>query len=726
MCVKLSAEQEALFKVMEETHSHLFITGRAGAGKSVLLRYFRENTSKRVVVAAPTGIAALNVKGQTIHSLFKLAPELYRAGSLMNNTRLNMFLKRIDTLVIDEISMVRADLLDAIDERFRQAMKTDEPFGGKQVIMFGDVYQLPPVVEKDLVKYFDHVHGGFYFFNALVWKKSADFKIYELTQVFRQKDPVFKDILNAVRDGSVVDSQIETLNARYGVAVPDDGKTLTLAPTNNLVTNINQRRLDQLQGKAVEYKAIITGDMKKGTFPTEEILQLKVGAQVVLLQNDKDRRWVNGTVATIASLENFSRDAKTLDKITVSIDGLEYPLELCTWEEVKYEYDPEEGKVKQEVVSSFTQYPIRLAWAMTIHKSQGQTYESVALDLTTSTFAAGQMYVALSRCTSLEGLYLKMPVKAKDIIVDPKVSAFMAKVETIKVEEAEPAPVVVEEVIEVSPVIVHEENSPVTEEKERKPAGRKALASEDKAVKLEAFIDPSVKAALTDLVTMLQTLTPEEVAQILPEQEQVIKSNRQIVTKKVTIADLVEAALLNFAPFKAFFEASEHKAAYEDRKARREQARQDYKSRKHPAPVVEVESDDQPDDDPDGNGGGMPLARCEEAETAPETEAIEEIIIEEPAPAMAIVAPNKELVAIQHNPETGKHDLLVLSPGKAEVINAGSYNSWGIASGMAKRMQKARYHKGPNVAHVEIIYPDQLAAEVAARQLVTTARASVD
>ena len=282
MCIELSQEQKALFNVMENTGEHLFITGRAGAGKSVLLRYFRENTQKRVVVAAPTGIAALNVKGQTIHSLFKLAPELYRAGSLMNNTRLNMLLKRIDTLVIDEISMVRADLLDAIDERFRQAMKTDEPFGGKQVIMFGDVYQLPPVVEKDLVKYFDHVHGGFYFFNALVWKKAADFKIYELTQVFRQKDPIFKDILNAVRDGSVVDSQIETLNARYGVAVPDDGKTLTLAPTNNLVTNINQRRLNQLDGKLYEYKALITGDMKKGTFPTEEILQLKVGAQVVL------------------------------------------------------------------------------------------------------------------------------------------------------------------------------------------------------------------------------------------------------------------------------------------------------------------------------------------------------------------------------------------------------------------------------------------------------------
>src|ERR1700676_4694876 len=194
--IKLSDEQEVLFNVMENTKQHLFITGRAGAGKSVLLRHFRENTAKRIVVAAPTGIAALNVKGQTIHSLFKLAPELYRPGSLEANSRLYTLLKRIETLVIDEISMVRADLLDAIDERFRKACDNDLPFGGKQVIMFGDCYQLPPVVDRDLMQYFEHVHGGYFFFNALVWKQ-AEFKIFELTQVFRQKDPIFKDILNA-------------------------------------------------------------------------------------------------------------------------------------------------------------------------------------------------------------------------------------------------------------------------------------------------------------------------------------------------------------------------------------------------------------------------------------------------------------------------------------------------------------------------------------------------
>jgi ATP-dependent DNA helicase PIF1 len=424
MDFKLSDEQEFLFKVMEETKQHMFVTGRAGSGKSVLLRHFREQTKKKVVVAAPTGIAALNVRGQTLHSLFKLPPQLHRKGSLSPNTRLNSLLKRIDCLVIDEISMVRADIMDAIDERLREARNNDSAFGGVQVIMFGDVYQLPPVVEEELHQFFEAVHGGYFFFNAHVWGE-ADFKIYELTQVFRQKDPVFKEILNAVRDGSVVDSQIEQLNARHDISVPSEG-TVTLAPTNALVTEINQRRLDQLKGKARHYTAVITGVMKKSVFPTEENLQLKKDAQVVLLKNDKDGRWVNGSVGMIEGLFD--------NHIDVRVGGIVYTLDRETWEEIVYTYDQDTHKVEAKIASSFTQYPIRLAWALTIHKSQGQTYESVALDLTTATFAPGQLYVALSRCTSLEGLYLKMPVKRSHIIVEPKVTAFMLRQETIKVE----------------------------------------------------------------------------------------------------------------------------------------------------------------------------------------------------------------------------------------------------------------------------------------------------
>ncbi len=442
MDITLSAEQEFLLKVMEGTQQHLFITGRAGTGKSVLLRHFREHTQKKVVIAAPTGIAALNVRGQTIHSLFRIAPQLHRKGTLAPNSRACTLLKRIDTLVIDEISMVRADLLDAVDERLREACKNDVPFGGVQVIMFGDVYQLPPVVEEGLMQYFEAVHQGYFFFHAHVWRE-AEFKIYELTQVFRQKDPLFKSILNAVRDGTVVESQIEELNARHGVSIPDEG-TVTLAPTNALVTTINQQRLDQLPGDIHTYRATITGEMKRSVFPTEENLQFKKGAQIVLLKNDKNGRWVNGTVGKIEGLFD--------DHIDVRVGGLVYSLERETWEEIAYTYDQDTQKVEAKVASSFTQYPVRLAWALTIHKSQGQTYESVALDLTTATFAPGQLYVALSRCTSLEGLYLKMPVKQAHIIVEPKVTAFMLKRETITADQD----VIEQAIVEIS-VIHHDE-----------------------------------------------------------------------------------------------------------------------------------------------------------------------------------------------------------------------------------------------------------------------------
>jgi Cdc6-like AAA superfamily ATPase len=432
--ITLSAEQKALLEIMEETRQHLFITGRAGAGKSVLLRHFREHTAKKVVIAAPTGIAALNVRGQTIHSLFRIAPQLHRKGDLALNPRVCSLLKRIDTLVIDEISMVRADLLDAVDERLREACKKNLPFGGVQVIMFGDVYQLPPVVEEGLMPYFEAVHNGYFFFNALVWK-AAEFKIYELSQVFRQKDPVFKDVLNAVRDGSVVDDQIEALNARSGIGIPDEG-TVTLAPTNALVTTINQQRLDQLPGAIHHYQAKVTGEMKKSVFPTEEHLSFKKDAQIVLLKNDKDGRWVNGTVGKIEKLFD--------DHIDVRVGNIVYSLERETWEEIVYTYDQETQKVEAKVTSSFTQYPVRLAWALTIHKSQGQTYESIALDLTTATFAPGQLYVALSRATSLEGLYLKMPVKRAHIIVEPKVTAFMLRREAIEIAVVEEAQTVTE------------------------------------------------------------------------------------------------------------------------------------------------------------------------------------------------------------------------------------------------------------------------------------------
>lgn len=467
----LSDEQAALVKMMEESHDHLFITGRAGAGKSVLLRAFRKATKYNIVVTAPTGIAALNVQGQTIHSLFKLPTQLQKKGHLEPNEKANTLLKRVDKIIIDEISMVRADVLDALDERMRQACDNSLPFGGKQLIMIGDVFQLPPVVEKDLRDYFDRVYGGVYFFNATVWQKT-EFRVYELTQIFRQKDSAFKDILNAVRDGSVVEEQIKSLNVRHGVALPKEG-TVTLATTNALVTQINQERLDRLPGKAYQYNAVITGTMERNTFPTEERLYLKKDAQVVLLKNDQNGRWVNGSVGVIEKLSETS--------IEVRVNGIVHTLEKNTWEEIAYTY--ENNEIKEKVVSSFEQYPIRLAWALTVHKSQGQTYESVCLDLTRPTFAHGQLYVALSRATSLEGLYLKMPVKMRDVIVDPKVIEFMSRKETIDQYLAEEAVAIVEEAQELAEE-VYEEGSDAT------------LALVKEAVQIAEMVAPTEKSGL--------------------------------------------------------------------------------------------------------------------------------------------------------------------------------------------------------------------------------------
>ena len=419
--ITLSAEQEALFQIMEHTREHMFITGHAGTGKSCWLDYARTYTKKRAVVVASTGIAAVNVKAKTIHSLFGLAPRLHQKGTLPKNSRICTILSRVEIIFIDEGSMVRADLLDALDERMQEACHNTLPFGGVQVVIIGDPYQLPPVVEEGLVDYFEDIYGGHFFFHALVWKQCT-FKIYELTQIFRQEDPVFKQILNAVRDGTITDTQLDQLNTCYGRVLPNEG-TVTLATKNALVTEINQRRLDALPGKEYTYTATLSGEMKKSMFPTEEHLHLKEGAQVILLRNDMDGRWVNGSVGIIEEL--------TEEKVTIRLGTHIYQVQQETWEEIEYTYDPSTRSVEMVVVSSFTQYPLRLGYAVTVHKSQGQTYTQVVLDLTAVPFAAGQLYVALSRCTSMQGLSLTVPVTRKHIIVDPKVTEFMLRQEII-------------------------------------------------------------------------------------------------------------------------------------------------------------------------------------------------------------------------------------------------------------------------------------------------------
>lgn len=416
--IRLTPEQQALFENLEQTGGHVFVTGKAGTGKSVLLQYFTYHSSKRLVVVAPTGVAALNIGGQTINSLFRIPPAFIPQRSLTVHPQTELILRHIDAVVIDEISMVRADLMDAMDYLLRQARGNDKPFGGVQMLMFGDLYQLQPVVEdNELHKYFADNHGSFYFFNAHVWRE-ASLKIYELSTILRQKDDVFQKLLNAIRTGKVSHSTLSTLNKRTEETPPPEG-VITLASTNAAVTALNHKKLAALSGAVRQYIAIVVGNLERSAFPTEEILTLKKGAQVMMLRNDPGKRWVNGTLGSIESLAP--------EAIKVNIDGYIYSIAPHTWNKIRYHYDRETKRVEEEITSSFTQYPLRLAWAITIHKSQGQTYEAVDIDMSSRAFAHGQTYVALSRCRSLEHLYLKHPVAMEDIIVDPVVTEFMAK-----------------------------------------------------------------------------------------------------------------------------------------------------------------------------------------------------------------------------------------------------------------------------------------------------------
>lgn len=417
VALRLTPEQAAVFSVLEYTNDHVFVTGKAGTGKSMLLQYFQAHTRKRIVVVAPTGAAALQVGGQTIHSLFHLPMGFIQEQGLSIDMRTAKLLRHIDALVIDETSMVRVDTMEAIHRKLQMARKSDIPFGGVQIILFGDPYQLPPVCEDDLERYMTNRFGGPYFFNAPVWKE-AMLRMYELRTVHRQRDGQFRQVLNAIRQGMVNDEVLETINKRAGLPVPK-GEIVTLTGHTAVVMNLNKKRLAAVPGREHVYMAEVNGKLTQTTFPADAALQLKVGAQVMLLKNDRQRRWANGTVGMVRALGK--------DEVRIAIHGHIHTVYRETWNKIRYTYDTEKDVIAQDIVSAFTQFPVRLAWAMTIHKAQGQTYESVSIDLTHGVFAYGQTYVALSRCTSLEGVYLTRPIRREDIMVDPRITEFMQR-----------------------------------------------------------------------------------------------------------------------------------------------------------------------------------------------------------------------------------------------------------------------------------------------------------
>lgn len=399
---------------LSEPGGHLFITGRAGTGKSTLLRTLRDLLPDDVVVLAPTGLAAINVGGQTIHSFFGFPPRLIKKDEI-RRSRNGQVMRRMSMLVIDEVSMVRSDLMWAIDQALRiNRGRPRDPFGGVRLVLFGDLHQLPPVVqEAEVAQYLESEHGGPFFFSVHALREGAGTVALELDQVFRQSDEGLIRVLNRIREGDVEVDDLEILNERVNpIRTLGQGEPyVILTPTNAAAQRINMAYLDALPGTAKAFEAGVTGDFNTAAQPTDQTLVLKPGAKVMLLRNDSERRWVNGSIARVSRLDD--------KKVWIEIGGKEHEVEPVAWESRRYAFDQAAGKIVETVAGTFKQLPLRLAWALTIHKAQGLTLDRVYIDLGRGTFAHGQTYVALSRCRTLEGLALARPLVPRDVIFDP-------------------------------------------------------------------------------------------------------------------------------------------------------------------------------------------------------------------------------------------------------------------------------------------------------------------
>ncbi|MDP3787189.1 MAG: AAA family ATPase, partial [Candidatus Omnitrophota bacterium] len=392
----MNDEFKAAFDLMENTRECLFVTGKAGTGKSTLLKYFKANTGKKIIVLAPTGVAAINVGGQTIHSFFRLPPRIIQKDTI-KRLRDKSLVENLDMVIIDEVSMVRADIMDGIDYALRlNRGRMKIPFGGVQMVFFGDLFQLSPVVENEAKELMEEMYSSPYFFSAKVFN-DCNIRSIELSTIYRQKDSSFMELLNRVRNKEYTKEDMDTLNKRVqkDIAVSKKDETVILTTTNSLANTINQDRLSKLPGKEITYKALTSGKFEESAYPTDTSLKLKKGAQVILIKNDPGKLWVNGTLAKVVALSN--------DSIVVDINGRTCDVPVVKWQKIEYNYNEDEDKIEDKVVGAFAQYPIKLAWAITIHKSQGQTFDKVIIDLGHGAFTHGQVYVALSRCTCLDG-----------------------------------------------------------------------------------------------------------------------------------------------------------------------------------------------------------------------------------------------------------------------------------------------------------------------------------